>query len=480
MHVHTMSERSRHAKRACLRTPPSRAPGSTGMVSAIRGACTCGGGCPRCASAKQVPVSARQGDRERAANRTADRVLDSGETRARPKNTSQAAAKQMPIDHGGWLPRAMGLGDGTPLPESARAYFEPRFNADLSGVRVHTGERAAREATQLAARAFAFGTHIVFGRGEYAPDTAVGRRLLVHELAHVVQGPAGLIQRTSYSDCSSGEQPELEAAVSRAFSWLGTVYAMLLQTPTPDRARFALQLAFRNDSAAVVEQVKRVIAAIMSGIPRATLECENPGGLNYRLYCQGMEAQGFVRWTSGLTGIGNIHVCMGPDIWGTLSDARRAHVVIHESAHLFVNADSYACFVYLAIHHGEDVLREFLADRAGHTLAFTQSPQGEINLRSGRDMDTWFTVGIPRGEGHTELPPGFRTRFYFIDEAYNEYPVDGLAGPASEFGTQGAAYLPTRTRAQLMERGIRQGRLMCRVRIPQNDYLFEIPVRFRY
>ena len=76
---------------------------------------------------------------------------------------------------------------GQPLPESARDFFEARLGHDFGRVRVHNDERAARLAEGLGARAFAAGDDLVFGAGEYAPDTFRGQRLLAHELAHVVQ-----------------------------------------------------------------------------------------------------------------------------------------------------------------------------------------------------------------------------------------------------------------------------------------------------
>ena len=71
--------------------------------------------------------------------------------------------------------------------ESARKYFEPRFARDFSQVRVHVGREAAETARALHAKAFTHGRNIVFGAGEYRPETTQGRKLIAHELAHVVQ-----------------------------------------------------------------------------------------------------------------------------------------------------------------------------------------------------------------------------------------------------------------------------------------------------
>lgn len=78
-------------------------------------------------------------------------------------------------------------GSGQPLPGSVRAFFEPRFGYDFSGVRVHTDAGAAEAAGAINARAFTIGRDIVFGSGQYVPTTTVGKSLVAHELTHVAQ-----------------------------------------------------------------------------------------------------------------------------------------------------------------------------------------------------------------------------------------------------------------------------------------------------
>jgi len=78
-------------------------------------------------------------------------------------------------------------GTGKPFPDSERAFFEPRFGADFSNVRVHTDNHAVRTAQSINARAFTLGHDVVFGAGQYSPDTHSGRKLLAHELTHVLQ-----------------------------------------------------------------------------------------------------------------------------------------------------------------------------------------------------------------------------------------------------------------------------------------------------
>jgi hypothetical protein len=80
---------------------------------------------------------------------------------------------------------------GQPLPEAARAFFEPCFGRDFSSVRIHTDAEAARSAEAIDSLAFTYQQDVVFGPGQFDPHSEGGRRLLAHELAHVVQQAGG-------------------------------------------------------------------------------------------------------------------------------------------------------------------------------------------------------------------------------------------------------------------------------------------------
>lgn len=84
------------------------------------------------------------------------------------------------------------LGSSRTLEAHDEHRFSQRLGMDLSGVRVHTDERAATAAATLDASAFTLGSHIAFATGTYAPHTAAGRDLLAHELAHVAQQSRGV------------------------------------------------------------------------------------------------------------------------------------------------------------------------------------------------------------------------------------------------------------------------------------------------
>jgi len=81
---------------------------------------------------------------------------------------------------------------GQPLDPTMRGFMEPRFGHDFSRVRVHSDARAAESAESVNALAYTGGLHIVFGKGRYEPTSREGRRLLAHELTHVVQQRAGV------------------------------------------------------------------------------------------------------------------------------------------------------------------------------------------------------------------------------------------------------------------------------------------------
>ena len=93
-------------------------------------------------------------------------------------------------------------GNGQPLAVSTRTFFEPRFGVNFSDVRVHTDSNASNLSQNLNAKAFTIGKNIVFDSGQYSPYTVSGKRLLSHELTHVVQqNRVQGIQRSS-TNCS--------------------------------------------------------------------------------------------------------------------------------------------------------------------------------------------------------------------------------------------------------------------------------------
>jgi Domain of unknown function (DUF4157) len=85
-------------------------------------------------------------------------------------------------------------GGGATLDSGVRAQMESSFGADFTSVRIHDNSQADSLNRSLSARAFTTGTDIFFRQGEYQPGSSDGRRLLAHELTHVIQQNSDKVQ----------------------------------------------------------------------------------------------------------------------------------------------------------------------------------------------------------------------------------------------------------------------------------------------
>jgi len=85
---------------------------------------------------------------------------------------------------------------GSPLPVQSNHFFSTRIGYDFSSVKVHTDKEAAESARSVSARAYTVGNNIVFNEGQYNTESSEGKKLMAHELAHVVQqGEAGSLSK---------------------------------------------------------------------------------------------------------------------------------------------------------------------------------------------------------------------------------------------------------------------------------------------
>jgi hypothetical protein len=78
-------------------------------------------------------------------------------------------------------------GKGSPLPSATRESMSDSFGVDFSDVNIHTGSEAVQMSKELGAHAFTHGNNVYFNQGKFNPETTNGKRLLAHELTHVVQ-----------------------------------------------------------------------------------------------------------------------------------------------------------------------------------------------------------------------------------------------------------------------------------------------------
>jgi Domain of unknown function (DUF4157) len=148
-------------------------------------------------------------------------------------------------------------GSGQPLPESLRAFYEPRFGMNLSRTRIHTGRVAAEITNSLNARAFTLGWDIMFASGQYSPESFDGRKLLAHELTHTFQqnlsqqksgAVADVVQRLENEPAFGylGGSPEARAFLEELI--ILTLPEMLERVQEIDDSVFLHQvdLAYRN------------------------------------------------------------------------------------------------------------------------------------------------------------------------------------------------------------------------------------------
>jgi hypothetical protein len=142
-----------------------------------------------------------------------DRVVTAGT--APPSLQSKRGDSSEFGPDGGLVP-----GKGEPLSIRERLFFGSRFGHDFSAVRVHHDDRAANAAFALSADAYTIGSDIVFGSGKYEPLTTQGRRLLAHELVHVVQQHATAPVKSSIGDShvitvSASQSPVVQRQAAR-------------------------------------------------------------------------------------------------------------------------------------------------------------------------------------------------------------------------------------------------------------------------
>jgi hypothetical protein len=142
--------------------------------------------CQRAKVQKRSAVGASDDAFEREADRVAEDVLHPSPAR----RSAPEQVRQLPSSAAQSVPHSVGTvlrHGGQSLEPTVRRDMEKRFGYDFSAVRIHTDAAAQRSTQELDAHAYTVGRDVVFGAGRFSPGTSEGRRLLAHELTHVVQ-----------------------------------------------------------------------------------------------------------------------------------------------------------------------------------------------------------------------------------------------------------------------------------------------------
>lgn len=161
--------------------------------------CPFGGACHTCPARVQAKLAISQPDDED--EREADRVAETVMRMPAPEEEDKGPCRQPGCARTVQRQAADGVtqseippvvhevlrSPGRPLDAATRAFMEPRLRHDFGHVRVHTDAKAAESARAIRALAYTLGHDVVFGPGQYQPQTNGGKKLLAHELTHVLQ-----------------------------------------------------------------------------------------------------------------------------------------------------------------------------------------------------------------------------------------------------------------------------------------------------
>ena len=140
---------------------------------------------------RKLTIGSSDDPLEKEADRIADQVMTKSiyskatDTPLRIQRSTEQANGQMNT-----APASVNqvlAGSGKPLEPVLQQDMEQRFGHDFSQVRIHTGSAAEKSAQDVSARAYTVGQNVVFGANQFAPRSTEGRRLLAHELTHVIQ-----------------------------------------------------------------------------------------------------------------------------------------------------------------------------------------------------------------------------------------------------------------------------------------------------
>jgi hypothetical protein len=428
----------------------------------VQRACACGGECPKCSG-------------EDEGGRVQTRAFD---------GAGAALSEAPPV-----VEEAL-RSPGSPLDAPTRGLMEERLGHDFGGVRVHTGAKAAESAQAVNALAYTVGPDIVLGAGAPPAETEAGRELLAHELTHVVQQSGGsdsqALQRWSLSNCNLPQSVYVEDAFAKSFDDLSKAVS-ILKPPTTAFVKNALWLAFRDDSEATADRLRKSIGILQKNITSTHITCLDSK------HPDCAEDVGFHR-------AGEISLCM--PTFSDLGPVEQAHTLTHEAAHKYLdvrdtgyfsksceetpsrpgpenkdsgtagdnpaqrfnNADAYTCFVHFLV-------RQTVAGVAGSAAAY----RGEALELEAKERTVYTVTETPsRDEGAFRIKgapanSGFKYRWTLTDAGGEEFPLAALNKAQSDPGVFNddvlAVYVPKATRLRLGEKKVAKATIRCEVRL---------------
>lgn len=190
-------------------------PSTVSSLPSIQKKCSCGGSCSKC-----------KGEEE--AEKISMSIMKMSKPSAISYQPSANNDEQTQISE---IMSSKGLGHG--LDDNTRSFMGERLGYDFSHVRLHNDTYAARKSNELNAEAFTIGRDVFFNAGRYKPSSGEGKKLLSHELTHVVQQSHQLqIQRLGANPgCTADERTTIHQAIYNARGWLNKAIPKLEASP---------------------------------------------------------------------------------------------------------------------------------------------------------------------------------------------------------------------------------------------------------
>ncbi|MEM6966422.1 MAG: DUF4157 domain-containing protein [Bacteroidota bacterium] len=156
-------------------------------------------------------------------------------------------------------------GSGSSMPKSTQVEMEKSFGVDFSQVKVHTNDKAVQMNKDLGAQAFTHGKDVYFNEGKFSPTSKEGKRLLAHELTHVVQqGGAHRKNITSKNSSVSNQNKKTGNTKKRSINFTGGGFLGLIQ-----------RMFSRGKMTKMTINNERIFIDALEAILDVQKECEN-------------------------------------------------------------------------------------------------------------------------------------------------------------------------------------------------------------
>jgi hypothetical protein len=431
---------------------------------------------------------------------------------------------------------------GEGLPSPVRGFMEPRFGEDFGGVRIHRDAHATQLTREVGAKAFTVGRDVFFRQGAFEPATHAGRRLIAHELAHVVQQGGlptkGLLQRVptesgvsatpprySFSthcgwiDWSHATPTMAQSVIDAVQAASDRVQAQSGATPTPEIATPSVSM---RSSAPILGTLSAVTPSVEIKRVLSSSEVQSVAFTLFQYTSLGFEMQqqttellghssfsqedlpsnvlGFYRAALRMDRAGVASTC---DVWSPERSAERFNGETFAPNRSFRPPTSAAGGSWPAIFNSirpavaggplmgvPSAVIESMLSRVQRSLGFFSprlsiGPVGATAPFDLSDTEPGANHGPNFEVGPVELTTDVQYRWSLRDENDNAFAMWGADGhQVHGFSSQRVAYIPSRTRTLLRERNIRSGVVLCRIKLTGADSanetrLLRLPVTFR-